>query len=106
MLFLFASVQGFNKYLPILSALLEQGYTVSTSIISESKDVFFRTQSFIEEKRVMAWREVKDLNLDILFVEQEFVWLGIGHTHRECLLRPDTTLAEVMTEIQNHLHMH
>ncbi len=102
MLFLFASVKGFNTYLPILTSLLDKGYVVSTSIIGESKDTSFRTETVTEEQRGMAFRETKDLNLDILFCEQEFAWLSVGHSHKECILKPDVTLEEIMEEIQTY----
>jgi hypothetical protein len=102
MLFLFDSIEGFNRYLPILTALLEKGYTVSTCIASESKNNSFRTQTVTEEKRLKTWREVKDRTWDVLFAEQEFALLGIGRAYKEYLLEPGSTLADVMNHIEKH----
>ncbi len=102
MLFLFASVKGFNTYLPILTALLERGYTVSTSIIGEPKETSCRVQTVQEEQRGLAFREIKDLNLDILFCEPVFQWLSVGHSHKEHVLQPDVTLEAIVDEIQEY----
>lgn len=102
MLFLFASAEGFNTYLPILTALLEKGYVVSTSIIGEPRDTSCRVQTVAEEQRGLAQREIKDLNLDILFCEPVFAWLTIGHLHKECILTPEVTVEAVVKVIQEY----
>ncbi len=99
-LFLFASNEGFNKYLPLMQQLLTKAHFVSTMIIGNMRQDAFQTRSLVDEKRSIAWNEIKHLsNIDVLFCEQEFAWLGMGHSYKESILHESMTIEDVLKNI-------